>query len=198
MRWLLIWLSPFAFAADPVAGAGEFYRFKDAQGRTQISDKIPPQYVANGYEILDSRLFVVHRVDPALTANELVRREQAKLLKQRIAQQAAQDRALLDRFPSVADVEAAARSEMGRLELQVEIQSKTLQVQQQSLASLKRRAAREERDGEVSLETLDALNAKEMDVLKAEAALLERRQMLADRAALYDARKARVIALTQN
>ena len=197
MRWLWILFSPWALAANPIAGAGEFYRFTDEHGRPQISHTIPPQAVAGGYQILDSRLFVIHTVAPELTPAEQLARDQAQAAQALAEQRARQDQALLDRFPSVADVEAAAASEMDRLQLQVDIQEKTLEIQQQSLAALQRKAAREERDGAVQPETLNAITTQRKAVEKASGALAKRRQLHADLAALYAARKARVQSLTQ-
>ena len=86
---------------------------------------------------------------------------------------------------------------MDRLQLQVDIQEKTLEIQQQSLAALQRKAAREERDGAVQPETLNAITTQRKAVEKASGALAKRRQLHADLAALYAARKARVQTLTQ-
>lgn len=193
---LFLLLIPVFALAQTIPGAA-FYRFTDEQGRTHISDKISPAQVPGGYEILDRRLYVLKRVAPAPTEAELAERDRLAAEQARIEQQAKQDRALLDRFPTVDDVSAAERSEIERLELQRDIQTRTLEIHQRALSVLQRRAAREERDGEVSIETLNALQGRELDVLKAQQSVAERAQALADMRALYQARRERVAMLTQ-
>ena len=150
MRWWLLFITPFVFASEVSVPGAAFYRFSDDAGNRVLADKIPPRYVKYGYEVLDRRLFVIHRVAPAPTAEELAAMERAQRQAQIEAQKQAQDDALLDRFPSVSDVEAAKRSELGRLELQLEIQMSAVESHRKNLAALKRKAAREERNGQVS------------------------------------------------
>ncbi|MGB0956998.1 MAG: hypothetical protein ACPGUF_00890, partial [Litorivicinus sp.] len=100
-------------------GIPAYYRFVDEAGRTQLSDKIPPQYVKGGYEVLDAQLFVIRRVAPELTPAQLAARERQRLLDAEAEAQAAKDRQLLMRYPTVADLDSAERSDVERLELQV-------------------------------------------------------------------------------
>lgn len=197
MRWLWLLVSPVVLASELWVPGAAFYRFSDESGRTQISDKIPPQAVARGYEVLDSRLFVLKTIPPQLTPAQLAQRDRKRAEQARLAQQAQQDQALLDRFPSVEDVTAAQRSEVRRIELQLDIQRRSLDIHEKSLASLQRKAAREERDGALSTQTLQALADKELDVLKARQAVADRSQALEDVQALYQARRERVALLTQ-
>lgn len=197
MRWWLLFITPFVFASEVLIPGAAFYRFSDDAGNRVLADKIPPRYVKHGYEVLDHRLFVIHRVAPAPTAEELAAMERAQRQAQIDAQKQAQDDALLDRFPSVSDVEAAKRSELGRLELQLEIQMSAVESHRKNLAALKRKAAREERNGQVSEQTLSEVAQKELDLLRAQQILLEREQRVADLEALYQARKTRVAELTQ-
>jgi len=197
MRWWLLFITPFVFASEVSVPGAAFYRFSDDAGNRVLADKIPPRFVKYGYEVLDRRLFVIHRVAPAPTAEELAAMERAQRQAQIDAQKQAQDDALLDRFPSVSDVEAAKRSELGRLELQLEIQMSAVESHRKNLAALKRKAAREERNGQMSEQTLSELAQKELDLLRAQQILLEREQRVADLEALYQARKTRVAELTQ-
>ncbi len=198
MRWLLVFLSPWVLAAQLSVPGAAFYRYTDEAGRTHLSDKIPAEAVRLGYEILDGRLFVLKTVAPELTAEQLARRDAQLAEQARLQQQAKQDRELLDRFPSVDDVSAAERSEVNRLELQLDIQRRTLDIHEKSLASLQRKAAREERNGEVSTQTLEAIADRELDVLKTRQVLADKLQALNDMRALYQARRDRVALLTES
>ena len=198
MRWLLVFLSPWVLAAQLSVPGAAFYRYTDEAGRTHLSDKIPAEAVRLGYEILDGRLFVLKTVAPELTAEQLARRDAQLAEQARLQQQAKQDRELLDRFPSVDDVSAAERSEVNRLELQLDIQRRTLDIHEKSLASLQRKAAREERNGEVSTQILEAIADRELDVLKTRQVLADKLQALNDMRALYQARRDRVALLTES
>lgn len=198
MRWLLMFLSPWVLAAQLSVPGAAFYRYTDEAGRTHLSDKIPAEAVRLGYEILDGRLFVLKTVAPELTAEQLAQRDAQLAEQARLQQQAKQDRELLDRFPSVDDVSAAERSEVNRLELQLDIQRRTLDIHEKSLASLQRKAAREERNGEVSTQTLEAIADRELDVLKTRQVLADKLQALNDMKALYQARRDRVALLTDS
>ena len=103
--------------------------------------------------MLDRRLFVIHRV--AGPDGRRARRHGAGTTQAQInAQKQAQDDALLDRFPSVSDVEVPSVVSWERLELQLEIQMSAVESHRKNLAALKRKAAREERNGQVSEQTL--------------------------------------------
>lgn len=56
-------------AAAPVAG-GALYRYVNEQGELILSNQIPPNEVARGYEILDKRGKVIEKVDPPPTQEE--------------------------------------------------------------------------------------------------------------------------------
>ena len=77
MRWWLLFITPFVFASEVSVPGAAFYRFSDDAGNRVLADKIPPRFVKYGYEVLDRRLFVIHRVAPAPTAEELAAMERA-------------------------------------------------------------------------------------------------------------------------
>ena len=188
---LVTLIASLAQAATPA-----FYRFVDANGVTQLSDRVPPASVKGGYEVLDSRLFVIEVVAPEPTQAELAAMARAEAERMQAQRQAQQDRELLSRFPSVADVELAKASDLKRLELQHDILTRQLQAYERNLAELKRRAAREERNGEVSLEVLDAMAEREMQQFKAEQRVLEKQSEIEALTADYSRKKLRVASLT--
>lgn len=191
MRWIVVVVSTFSFWAS-AQGIPAYYRFVDEAGRTQLSDKIPPAHVKRGYEVLDSQLFVIRRVAPELTPAQLADRELERQRQAEIAAQAAKDQQLLMRYPSVADLDMAERNDIERLELQVLIADKTLEIQRTALAQVERQAAREERNGAISDDTLDRVGERSLDVAKLELALAKRQIEINDLRALYAARRARI------
>ncbi|WP_420551101.1 hypothetical protein [Litorivicinus lipolyticus] len=187
----MVVVSAFSFWAS-AQGIPAYYRFIDEAGRTQLSDKIPPAQVKRGYEVLDSQLFVIRRVAPELTPAQLAARELERQRQAEIAAQAAKDQQLLMRYPSVADLDMAERNDIERLELQVLIADKTLEIQRTALAQVERQAAREERNGAISDDTLNRVSERSLDVAKLELALAKRHIEINDLRALYAARRARI------
>lgn len=197
-RFLVIGIFASSAWAESDLSAAAFYRFVDDAGRVQLSDKIPPKFVGQGYEVLDVNLFVIDRVAPALTPAQIVERDRRRALEAEANAQRAKDQQLLDRFPSLEILANAERADLDRLKLQVDIAQQTLALQSNALAQLRRQAAREERNGSVSLETLEAVTARELQVLKAEQAVTKREREIADTQALYQARRQRLVLITQN
>lgn len=73
------------------AFAGNIYRYVDNDGRTVFNTSMPPEYVKNGYTVLDERGLVIQEVPRAPTAEELAAQK---------ANQAAADQALAARVAS--------------------------------------------------------------------------------------------------
>lgn len=99
--------------------AAKFYRF-EVDGRMVMKDSVPPEYALLGYEVLNSRGYVIETVDPAPTAEELAiiiaekaiddaRLERIKLLTER-------DQSLLKIYSRPLDVERARNRKISALE----------------------------------------------------------------------------------
>lgn len=99
--------------------AAKFYRF-EVDGRMVMKDSVPPEYALLGYEILNSRGYVIETVDPAPTKEELAiimaekaiedaRLERIKLLTER-------DQSLLKIYSRPSDVERARNRKISALE----------------------------------------------------------------------------------
>src|SRR5690606_24390056 len=71
------------FALDAYANT---YRYKDDRGRTVHGSTVPPQYVKNGYEVLNDRGQVIQVVPRAKTPEELAAEEATR--EQREAEEA--------------------------------------------------------------------------------------------------------------
>jgi len=100
-------------AQTPLAHAQgkEFYRYRNVEGNVVVDHRVPPEYVAGGYEVLSDR-GVVLRVVPRTPSEE----ERAGVSEQQRLEAAAQeeeerlrkwDETLLLRYSSVADIEFA-------------------------------------------------------------------------------------------
>lgn len=84
LRFSLLLLAGLA----PLAEAANIYRYVDQHGRTIYDSTIPPEYVRNGYTILNDRGKVVEVVPPAPTEAELAARAAAEAERQRQEEEA--------------------------------------------------------------------------------------------------------------
>ena len=72
---LLLFAVSALFSAS--ISAGQLYRYKDEQGIYVLNQTIPPEFVSNGYDILNDKGRVIQIVAPALTSEEILARDVA-------------------------------------------------------------------------------------------------------------------------
>jgi len=80
---------------------GLLYRYKDDNGRLVLSNTMPPEYAAKGYQVVDSFGRVLHNVLPAATPEQIAERrlqQAAKLRRQEMARRKAEEDANLQRL----------------------------------------------------------------------------------------------------
>ncbi|WP_116367858.1 hypothetical protein [Parahaliea mediterranea] len=167
------------------AGAGEqLYRYTNAEGNVVIDDKVPSEFVSQGYEVLSAKGKVLEVVPPRRTdeeARQVAEAEAAALAAKEY------DRNLLLRYSSVEDIEAARERALDELRIRIRILESNRVTLNQSLASYQAEAADAERRGEEA----DAKLLKEISNLQAELngneqRIGKRRVELDEVAASYD------------
>lgn len=143
---LLAAQTPFAYAQGK-----ELYRYLNAEGNVVVDHRVPPEYVAGGYEVLSAR-GVVLRVVPRTPSEE----ERADVIEQQRREAAAQeeeerlrkwDESLLLRYSSMADIESARDRALRDLRGRVTILQGNRHGLRQQVESHQARAADLERRG---------------------------------------------------
>lgn len=120
----------------------EVYRYVNRQGVVALDRLgVPPEYVANGYEVLDEEGRVLRVVPPAPSAEELARRAAAQ-------RQAAFDAELLQRYASAADLEWAQVRRLRDLDGLARIAQGNLEASRRRLQEIERQAAEHQRAGQ--------------------------------------------------
>lgn len=134
--WLLLTLLAAASAQ------AEIYRYVNQQG-VKVLDRqgVPPEYVANGYEVLDEAGRKLRVVPPAPSAEELSRRVEAQ-------RQAKVDAELLQRYTSAADLELAQARQMRDLDSLVAIAQANHEAGRRLLQDVEQQAAERQRAGQ--------------------------------------------------
>ena len=151
-------------AAQASAGDKVLYRYTNEQGVQVLDDKVPPRYVAGGYEVLTIGGRVLEVVPPQLTGAELAAKQR------REAQQEA-DRELLKRYNSVADIESARSRKLAIVEQDIAIMRSNIASLGKQIEQEETSAARTQRNGgKVAPELL-----KRIDSLREEVGVLRER-----------------------
>jgi len=163
--------------------AGFSYRYFDHDGGIHFGNFIPPEYVVNGYEVLNERGLVVDVILPKKVRDE----QTATLLANAEAQrklevQRAKDEALLRFYSNPDDVIRVRDRKMMEFDNFVAIQHGAIEANKSKMVKLQRQAADMERSGrivsEIILQTLTTLEVKnsESEAL-IEAKLREKEQV---------------------
>lgn len=144
------------------AAQAELYRYVNRQGVVVLDRQgVPPEYVANGYEVLNEQGRVIREVPRAPTAEEL--RQQAEA-----ARQAQADIQLRQRYASLADLEQTRAQRLRDLDSFAAVNRANLQSVQGQLSGLERQAAERQRAGQALTPNL----LQQIDDLRAERARL--------------------------
>jgi len=152
-----------AVMVQDVLSAGFNYRYRDDNGAIHIGYSVPPEFIENGYEILNENGLVVDVVLPKSVldarANKIL--EEAEARHQQ-ALQTSKDEALLRFYSSPEDVERVRERKLLELQNFVDIQKANIIANRKRLAALQSEAAELERNGQsVSEKILQALDTLE-------------------------------------
>ena len=135
--WLLL-----AGVLVVTAAQAEVYRYVNRQGVVALDRQgVPPEYVANGYEVLDDEGQLLRVVPPAPSAEELERRAAAQ-------RQAAFDADLLQRYASAAELEWAQVRRLRDQDALIGIVRANLDAARGQLQKVERQAAERQRAGQ--------------------------------------------------
>ena len=157
-----------------LTSAAELYRYTNQDGSVVVDYRIPPEYVGAGYEVLNDKGVVIRVVPRELTEEERANRD----VEERLAEEAAAeqkrlqewDEALLLRYSSVEDIEAARERTLGELRIRVSILKSNKRTLKQQVESYQSQAADQERQGRA----VDAAHLKAIEELQAELATTDR------------------------
>jgi len=99
-----------SFAAD------QMYRYEGANGEMVIEDHIPPEFVHKGYAIINKSGFVIEKVEPTLSKDDVAGLSEARQAEELKKEQAKRDAWLLERYSDAGDAILARDRQLGSLE----------------------------------------------------------------------------------
>ncbi len=135
------------------AGAAELrlYRYTNAEGNLVIEPSVPPEYIAKGYEVINSKGRVLEVIPPAPTAEELMQQREAELRaladEQASKRQQELDEALLATYSSPDEVMQALNRALDEIDARIVVERGNMARLQQDKEAHQAIAARHERSG---------------------------------------------------
>lgn len=176
-------------AVVPAVDAQNIYRYQDSSGRTVFNATIPPEFVKNGYTVLNAGGQVVQVVPPAPSADEIAARE-AEAEARRAEEEALRlqmeaDSQLLRLYRTPAEIERKRDERLGQLDAQIaglQVTTKKLDEEIAVLSAAIERAKAANLDPAPNV--LDSLASKNAELMRFAAQLevveSEKAQVIAD------------------
>lgn len=190
---LILVLGPGAAWMAPLAVAqAQMYRYINAQGNPVIAYQVPPEYVANGYEVLSPSGVVIDVVPRQLSETQQRTLYKRQLTQREAAEEAERlrhwDESLLLRYSTVADIEAARERALRDLRIRVSVLKSNQRSLKQQIEKNQALIADQERLGnDISPMYFKAINDLRSELVSTERAIEDRYAEIAEQNASYDA-----------
>ncbi len=152
-----------------LAQASTLYRYRDKNGSIVLNRTIPPEFVGQGYEVLNDKGRVIEVIPPALTdaqiaAREAEKRRQEMLEKQRKLQEE-QDRELKLLYSHPNDVVRILKRRIQDIQSVISLRQSQIVTTRKEIEALEAQAAEAQRKGlEISEHLISALNKARKDI----------------------------------
>ena len=174
------------------ASAVDLYRYINDEGNTVVDYQVPPEYVKKGYEVLNDEGVVVRVVPRELTEEEQKEADARKRLEQEaLAEQQRLrewDEALLLRYSTIEDIEAAQERALRDLRIRVSILKSNKRSLKQQVENYQAQAAEMERMGkQVDEARLQAIADLQSEIAVSDRAIADRDAEIKEVQAAYEA-----------
>lgn len=197
VRWRAVVIAAFGLlpivAIAAQAPVMLLYRYVDSRGVTVLDRQgVPPEYVGKGYQVLNQSGRVVQTVPPAPTAEEI-------RLKQRAQVQSQADAQLLDRYPSLEELDKASARRRAEIDALIAVATANVQTLQGQQTTLQGQAAAQERAGqEVSTSMLDQLRDVQAQIIDAQARIAKLQQTRSEADAVFAQQRTQLVKLLES
>lgn len=197
VRWRAVAIAAFGLlpivAVAAQAPVMLLYRYVDSRGVTVLDRQgVPPEYVGKGYQVLNQSGRVVQTVPPAPTAEEIRLKQQAQVQSQADAQ-------LLDRYPSLEELDKASARRRAEIDALIAVATANVQTLQGQQTTLQGQAAAQERAGqEVSTSMLDQLRDVQAQIIDAQARIAKLQQTRSEADAGFAQQRTQLVKLLES
>lgn len=126
---------------------GAIYRYESANGSTELTNRLPPEAIKRGYEVLDKNGRVIREVAPAMTEQEREQLKREQQRKREAARQKKEDEKLLRLYAGPSDAGRARDRQIDALQVNISYARNNVDQLKDKLAREVSAAARHERQG---------------------------------------------------
>nr|WP_241263086.1 hypothetical protein [Parahaliea mediterranea] len=173
------------------AAEKRLYRYTNLEGNVVIDDRVPSEFVGNGYEVINSKGVVLDVVPRNMTAEERAAREQRSRAEVEAAEarkrSLERDENLLLRYSTIEDIEAAKERALSQLRIRISILKSNRGSLKQKMEVMQAQAADVERQGrKVDDKQLEAMADMREELLNTEQSIELRHAELEKVTAAFD------------
>ena len=136
--------------ASSSAHAADLYRWQDDEGNVHYTDRVPPQYVKQGYRVISEQGLTIQTIKS--TDEEAA--EQGKKPAQISKEQALKDRRLLMTYGSEEEIIAARERKLADVQSLIELGQETVSLLEVQFRQLAKQAGDYEKQGKAIPESL--------------------------------------------
>jgi hypothetical protein len=164
------------------------YRYRNHSGELVIDHRIPPEFVAGGYEVLSRSGRVIEVIPPHKVLSE-DEQQTAMLSTEEAEEQKKEDALLLRSYSTLEELQDARDRRLELLDRELLIVESNLDKSREQLADSQVRAANHQRSGrvvpKVLLDNISDLTEQIRDAEQMTAARAEERQQVSDKYSRY-------------
>jgi hypothetical protein len=183
-------------------GAGKIVCWKDKSGKTVgCGDKVPPEYQDNATRELNKGGITVKQSEPALTADQKkalqTEADRKAADKAVIAEEKRRDKALLDTFTTVKEIDLKRNRDIQLIESNIEAQTTNLKNANDRQADSKNKIEQYKKENKPAPASVqEEYDRAEASKIKIQAQISQKRKEIVDLNQQYDAMKKRFVELT--
>ena len=183
----------FACVIAGEAYASNLYRYTNSRGFVVLDDRLPPEYVSNGYEVLSKSGRLI-KVVPAYVEKPLVDTKQQEIADEKRLQE---DKYILASYSSREEIQHTVGRKLQLLEREIKIVEQNLADTRAQRAKDRARAANYQRSGKSVPDSIKTVLIQlEEEENKAVSLLGARHKERANVKSLYERYEARFVELT--
>ncbi len=130
-----------------LAAAPTLYRYKDAKGETVLDTTVPPEYVKNGYEVLNQGGLVIKVIPPAPTEAQLLEKQRQLEVEAEKQEQRDKDRELLRLYSHPDEIIVLWQRRVDDIGSFIKLKTDNIEIQKKKLDDLLSKAANLQRAG---------------------------------------------------
>lgn len=178
--------------AMPAALAADLYRWVDNKGNVHYTDRVPAEYMQNGYRVINKQGLTVTTIAPKKDESSVKKEDSESRAQQE------RDRRLLTTYASAEEINAARDRKLAEIKSAISLRQENIALLEKQFREQTREAGDYEKQGEPVPEALRAnINTTKKKITAHEEAIRQQQQQLLDAQNFYGEELERYKKVTQ-